>query len=135
MPRSRRHRIAAGLGRWLVYTIAFFLIAFGLGLSFLESTWGKDQLRRLIVIQANQYLTAQLEIERLEGSLLRGLALSNIRVSRDGRALIAIERVALSYSIRELFEQGTSIRHIRLERPHVVAQRQPDGRWDVSALI
>ena len=110
-------------------------MVFGVVLSALETRWGKDRLRQLIVMQANQYLTARLDIARLEGSLLRGLELSGIRLTRDGRTIISIDRVALSYSIRELFEQGTSIRRIRLERPRVVAERQTDGRWDVAALV
>lgn len=135
MPRSRRHRIALRLARSLVFVVAFILVVFGLALGALETGWGKNRLRELIVRQANQYLTAQLDIARLEGSLLRGLELAGIRLSREGRTIINIERVSLSYSIRELFEQGTSIRRIRLERPQVVARRQEDGRWDLAALV
>jgi hypothetical protein len=134
-PRSRRRRIAGGLARGFVYAVAFLVVVFGIALSALETPWGKDRLRQLIVLQANQYLTARLDIARLEGSLLRGLELGGIRLSRDGHTIISVDRVALSYSIRELFEQGTSIRRIILERPRVVAQRQPDGRWDVAALV
>jgi autotransporter translocation and assembly factor TamB len=135
MPRSRRQRIAAGLLRAIVLAVLFLLIVAGAALTALETGWGKNQLRDLIVRQANQYLTARLEIDRLEGSLLRGVELAGIRLSRDGRTLIRIERVGLSYSIRELIEGGTSIRRLRVVRPFVAAARQADGRWDLAALV
>ena len=135
MPRSRRQRIALGLTRALVYPIAFILLVVGLVFFAFETGWGKNQLRGLIIRQANQYLTATLEIDRLQGSLVRGLELTGVRLSLDGRMLVAIDGVSLSYSIRELIDQGTVIRRIRITRPRVSAGRLPDGRWDLSALV
>jgi TamB, inner membrane protein subunit of TAM complex len=135
MPRSRRQRIALGLTRALVYPIAFILLVVGLVFFAFETGWGKNQLRALIIRQANQYLTATLEIDRLQGSLVRGLELTGVRLSLDGRMLVAIDGVSLSYSIRELIDQGTVIRRIRITRPRVSAGRLPDGRWDLSALV
>ena len=100
-----------------------------------ETGWAKSRLRDLIVRQANQYLTATLSIGRLEGSLFRGLQLGDISLGRDGRTLIRIDEVALTYSIRELFEKGTVIRSVRLTRPYVVGAKMADGRWDLGALV
>ena len=128
-------RIALVVARVVVYTVAALLIVVGLAITALETGWGKNQIRRLIVRQANQYLTATLEIGRLEGSLLRGIQLGDIRVSREGETIISIDDVSLSYSVRELFEPGLTIRRIQLARPRVFAARQPDGRWNLAALI
>src|SRR5436190_14685891 len=135
MHRSRPYRFARALSRGLVYAVAGLLVLVALGIAAVETGWVKNQLRALIVRQANQYLTANLEIERFEGSIFRGLTLGGVRLSRDGQQLIAIDQVALSYSIRELFEQGTVIRRITLIRPHVVAAKQADGRWNLAALV
>jgi autotransporter translocation and assembly factor TamB len=135
MPRSRPVRFATALGRAVVYTVAGVLVLVAIALAALETGWAKNQLRGLIVRQANQYLTAHLEIERFEGSIFRGLTLGGVRLSQDGEQLIAIDEVALSYSIRELFEQGTVIRRITLTRPQVVAAKQSDGRWNLAALV
>src|SRR5436190_1872559 len=83
----------------------------------LESSWAKNRIRGIIVRQANQYLTATLEIGRLEGTFFRGIQLGDIRLSRNGRELIAIDDVSLNYSLRELFQPGVVIRKIRLARP------------------
>src|SRR5437667_11297540 len=102
-PRRVR-RLGVMLGKTIVYVTAAILIFPGAGLAVLETSWAKNRIRSLIVRQANEYLTATLEIGRLEGSLLRGIQLGDIRLSRDGRTLVAIDDVALTYSIRELIQ-------------------------------
>jgi len=127
--------ISARLAKVLVGLVALVLILVGVGLAVLETVWAKEAIRGLIVRQANQYLTATLSIGRLEGSLLRGIALADVSVARDGRTLIQIERIALSYSIRELVQSGVIVRRVQVTRPRIVGSRQPDGRWDLGALV
>ena len=91
--------------------------------------------RACVVRQANQYLTASLDIGRLEGSLFRGLTLGEVTLSRDGHPIIAIDEVSLSYSPRELWQNGTVIRRIVITRPRVVVGKQEDGRWNLGALV
>src|SRR5947209_10516217 len=136
MTFSRRvRRLGVALGKTVVYVTAAILILLGVGLAVLETSWAKARIRNLIVRQANEYLTATLEIGRLEGSLLRGIQLGDIKLSRNGRTLVAIDDVSLSYSIRELIQRGTVIRRIRLTRPRVIMSRTPDGRWDLTTLV
>ncbi|HMD34016.1 MAG TPA: hypothetical protein VKH42_03560, partial [Vicinamibacterales bacterium] len=123
------------LARVAVTIVLIVLILVGIGLATIETGWAKNRIRGLIVRQANEYLTATLDIQELSGSLLRGIQLRNVRLARDGKPLITIDEIALSYSIRELMQPGVVIRRVRLTRPHVVAARQPDGRWDLGALI
>ena len=136
MARLRRLRsVSAKLAKALVALVAFLLILIGLGIAAVETGWAKNRIRDLIVRQANEYLTATLTIGRLEGSLFRGLQLGDITLAREGRTLVHIDEVALSYSIRELVDRGTVIRRVRLIRPRVEAARLPDGRWDLGALV
>ena len=41
----------------------------------------------------------------------------------------------MSYSLRELVQSGTSIRRIRLTHPRFTLAKQPDGRWDIAAIV
>ena len=92
MSRLRRvGSISAFLARALVSVIVVVLIGVGIVLMVVETGWAKNRIRALIVRQANQYLTATLSIGRLEGSLLRGLRLGQVELSRDGKSMIAIE--------------------------------------------
>src|SRR6476660_10024838 len=110
----RSLRLAARLLRWFVYAVLFTLVLVVVALVVLQTGWAKNQIRALIVREANQYLTATLSIGGLQGSLVRGLELSDITLSREGKTIISIDSVALSYSIRELIDRGTSIRQIRV---------------------
>ena len=115
--------------------LALVLSVIVVAIAVVQTGWAKDLIRDLIVRQANQYLTATLSIGRLEGSLLRGLQLGDISLGRDGQTLIRIDEVALTYSIRELFQKGVVIRSVRLTRPYVVGAKMADGRWDLGALV
>ena len=121
--------------RVVLGVIVALLILVGLGITAVETGWAKNQIRQLIVRQANHYLTATLEIGRLGGSLFRGIELGDVRLSRDGHTLVAIESVALTYSIRELLQPGVVIRRVRLVRPRIAGGKQADGRWDLATLI
>jgi translocation and assembly module TamB len=134
--RLRRIRSwSATVAKSLLGLIALLLLLVAAALAAAETGWAKNRLRGLIIRQANQYLTATLDIGRLEGSLFRGLQLGDISLSRDGRTLIRIDEVALSYSIRELVQRGTTIRKVRLTRPYIAGQKMADGRWDLGALV
>ena len=135
MHRSRSLRVARGLARWVFGALAALLLLVVAVLGALQTGWAKSYLRGLIVRQANQYLTATLDIGSLGGSLVRGIELSDVRLSREGEPIIAIERVTVSYSIRELVDRGVTIARIQVVRPRVVAERQPDGRWNLAALV
>ena len=135
MRRARLTGIARGFGKTVVYVVVAALIVVGAGILVLETGWAKNRIRHLIVAQANQYLTATLEIGRLEGSILRGLQLGDIRLSRDNHPIITIDEVSLSYSLRELWQNGTVIRRIRLIRPSFAIAKQRDGRWNIGALV
>jgi autotransporter translocation and assembly factor TamB len=128
-------RAARRLARIFIGLIVVLLILIGVGISVLETGWAKNRLRDLMVVQANQYLNATLTIGRLGGSILRGLELGDVRLTREGRDLVRIDEIALAYSIRELIESGTVIRRIRLTRPQFEITRLPDGRWDLGAIV
>jgi autotransporter translocation and assembly factor TamB len=134
--RLRRFRsLSSRLARGLTALVALLLLVVVAAMAAAETGWAKDQIRDLIIRQANQYLTATLNIGRVEGSLFRGLELDDITLDRNGRTLVKIDEVAVSYSIRELVSQGVTIRRVRLTRPQIVATRMTDGRWDLGALV
>ena len=127
--------LASKAVRVLVFLVLAILVLIGIGVAALETRWAKDQLRALVERQANPYLTATLTIGRLGGSLFRGIELGDVTLSRDGSPIIQIDEVSVSYSPRELYQNGTIIRRLVVTRPRVVAARLPDGRWDLGALV
>lgn len=132
---GRWRRIGSRLGRALAFAALAGVLVVVAAVLLLQSAWGHDRLRALIVSQSGRYLTATLEIDRLEGSLVSGVRLDGVRLSRGGDPIVAIDRIEVAYSIRELIDQGTVIRRLSLTRPRVLAERDADGRWNLSALI
>ena len=134
MTRLGSRRLGQVVARGLLYAAGSVLVLAGVAFFLIQTDWAKDELRGFLVRQANQYLTATLEIGRLEGSLIGGVQLGEVRLSRGSAAIVTIDEVSLAYSIRELFATGTFIRRLRLVRPQVVA-RQDDAKWNVASLL
>ncbi|HEX7139702.1 MAG TPA: hypothetical protein VF219_17755, partial [Vicinamibacterales bacterium] len=128
-------RLLRSTARVLITTLIIILAAIGVGVAAIETSWGKNRIRDLIVYQANQYLTATLTIGGLEGSILRGVQLHDIRLAQDGREMVSVDELALSYSVKELFQSGTVIRRLRLLKPVVNLSRLPDGGWDLVSIV
>jgi hypothetical protein len=128
-------RLLRSTARILIAVLVVIFTLVGAGLAVVETSWGKNRIRELIVRQANEYLTATLTIGSLDGSILRGVELHDIRLSRDERVMVNIDQIALSYSIKELFQSGTVIKRVRLVKPIVNLARLPDGRWDLAAIV
>jgi autotransporter translocation and assembly factor TamB len=135
---SRAPRLRSAV-RWLARVILglilLALVLAGLGIGVLETGWAKNQIRALIVRQADQYLTSHLEIGGLGGSFFSGLQLNGIRLSRDGRTLISIDELEVSYGLGELLQHGIVIRRVAIGRLTVAAGREADGRWDLANLV
>lgn len=135
MPRSRRQRVVLAVLRGFVYAVALLVLLVGIAFALLETPLGKEQLRRGILHQARPYLTADLQIDRIGGSLLTSIALEGVRLSNGQRDLVKIDRVEVQYRVAELFRNGTAIRKIVVQSPHIVTERMPDGRWDLASVV
>jgi hypothetical protein len=135
MSRSRVRRVTLRLLRGVAYSLAALLLLGGVAFFLIDAGWTKGQLRNLLVRTANRYLTGTLEVGQLEGSLLRGVELRDVRLSRSGETIIAIESVSLDYSIRELLADSILIQRLRVVRPRVIAAKDDDGRWNLASLV
>lgn len=133
VPRSLR--AARTLARYAAWALAVLLVLAGLTALALESAWGKERLRRLIVSQADRILTGTLEVDRLSGSLLRGVRLEGVRLVQDGVPVVTIADATVSYRLRELYQGGTAIRHLDLRGLRVVGAKRADGRWNLASLV
>ena len=131
----RVRSISARLLKLIVGLVVVLLILIVAGVLAVETGWAKNQIRGLIVRQANNYLTATLDIGRLEGTLFGNIHLGDVNVKRDGASLIHVDDIVVQYSIRELVQKGVVIRSVRLVRPVIAGGKQPDGRWDLGALV
>ncbi len=126
-------------GRILLRIIATLVVAVlalaVLGAGLIRTDWAHERMRRLVLSQAHRWLEPTLDISRIEGSLLSGLELSGVSLTADGLTLVAIDRVTVSYSLRQLFSDGTVIDRITLDRPRFEVRQEADGRWNIASIV
>ena len=97
------------LVRVLVITAAVLIGTLAVALVTTQTAWFKDWLRRYVIRQADEYLNAELRIDRLAGNLLTGLELQNMQVIQDGETIIAVKDVGLDYNVLDIVSQGLVI--------------------------
>jgi hypothetical protein len=99
-----------------------------------ESPWFKQWLRGYIVRALNERLNATLSIGRLSGNLYKGVQIDDVRVVMNGLPVITIDRVAATYSVRDMISTGIVIDRVDVTRP-VVAMHHDDSGWDLGRFI
>ena len=124
--RLRPRRIARALAQGVAYLALALIVIGAVSLLALESGWGKNQVRALIVSQASRILTGTLEIDRVEGSLFQSVQLEGVRLVQDGTPVVTIESASLAYSIREVVPVGHRDSQPEPARP--ACRRRPSGR-------
>jgi len=126
------------LGFGVAVVVGLSILAVVAGRIALTTPWGQERIRRLIVSQSSRFLTGTLEIDRIGGSILRGVVLHGVRVVQDRISVVTIESASVAYSWRELYRDangGTTIRHLRLQGLRVEVAKDADGRWNVGRLV
>jgi autotransporter translocation and assembly factor TamB len=131
----RFRSLVRSIAKIAVVAAAISALVVGLAVGIMETAWGKNQLRALIVRQANQALAAKLEIGRLGGSLFGSLELGGVRLSRNGSPFVEIDAVDVSYSLRQIWQRGLVIREIRVIHPRIAVARDADGRWNLGSIL
>ncbi|RJX33410.1 MAG: hypothetical protein C4525_09080 [Desulfarculus sp.] len=111
------------LGLLLVLLAALGLAAWGLGQSQAARGWLLERLQQKVAAATG----ARLELASLEGSLLLDARLKGLALVKDGRLLLAVDELRLSYNPLSLLLGRLSIRSLTAVRPRVSLP------WDLAA--
>ena len=126
------------IGWALLGLIGTPIVLVGLLLLVLQTSWGAEQVRRLIERQVNAQLQGgRLEIGALRGNFVRTLALYDVALrDASGRALLALDSLEIAYVPEALlFDRRVHLRRVRLIRPRLELTQQPDSTWDLLRLF
>jgi autotransporter translocation and assembly factor TamB len=99
-----------------------------------QTTWFKEWLRAFIVRQAADYVNGELSIGRLDGNLLSGVELEDIRITMDDQTVVEIKDVGLDYNILTFLRGDVVLDDIRVNQPVIRVQKTLDG-WNILHLI
>ncbi|MBI2187200.1 MAG: translocation/assembly module TamB domain-containing protein [Acidobacteria bacterium] len=99
-----------------------------------QTTWFKEWLRAFIVRQAADYVNGRLSIGRLDGNLLFGVELEDIRITMDDQTVVEIHDVGLDYNILTFLAGHVVLDDIRVNQPVIRVQRTAEG-WNITRLF
>jgi autotransporter translocation and assembly factor TamB len=100
----------------------------------LQSGWLRDRLRRLAMSEANKYLSGELTIGRLSGSLLHSVVLDDVHLTQPGGSVLEAPRISVTYDVWTWLHRRFVIGEVTIERPVVRIAQGRDG-WNVTQLL
>jgi len=117
---TRRLGIAAKIALGLVVvpiTLSALLVV--LLIVVWNSAWGRAHILSFALDIANDSIQGQLHAEDLDGDLISGLSLNNIRVrDPEGNVVASLQRVEVEYALRSFLDDNTiKIERLYLEAP------------------
>ena len=100
----------------------------------LHSDWLRDRLRRLAISQAEKYLTGELTIGHLSGSLFHDVVLDDVTLTQKDGVVMHAARVSVRYDWRVLVQRHLVLDHLLVEQPALRIAQGPSG-WNVGHLL
>ena len=134
VPAAPRRRWPRRIRRALfVAAVLVAIVTVGL-LGVSQTAWFRDWLRRDLIVRAERLLDARVAIGRIEGDLLSGIVLDDIRLEQQGAPVIAIDRVRVTYRVLTMRRSRIVLDSVELLRPVVIARQTPQG-WSLAHLV
>ena len=116
---------------WIATALVIVVVAVAITI---ETPWFKDWLRRIAVDRAAQYLNGELHIQRLGGSLLRGVEIDGLALTQGDVTLIKAERITVRYDPIRMWREGLAFDAIEVQQPRVHVVQGSNG-WNVANLV
>lgn len=118
--------IVAGLGVLLVVGTLLFL----------RTAQFQELLRGRIVSTLNTTLPGEISLGGLEGSVWRGLQLTDLVVRYEEEDVVRIPRLTVGYALRPLLNGQVSLTHVDVYEPVVRLTQDEAGNWNlVQAFV
>ncbi|MFL5581640.1 MAG: hypothetical protein ACJ8AO_14830 [Gemmatimonadaceae bacterium] len=133
-PGVLARRIAA---RVLVALLAVALLLALAVVVLTQTDWGRERVRRRVVAAAQKRASGRVQAGKLGGNLLREFSLADVSVTDSaGAPLFAARRVSGEYGLwGVVFAGRLQLRNVHLERPVVVLDQPPGGRWNFQRIF
>jgi autotransporter translocation and assembly factor TamB len=121
--------------RLFVFLLAGVVALVGVLIAVLETSWFKERLRVYAIERATPYLNGELAIGRLDGSLFRGVELSDVSIRQSPHEVIRADAITVRYDPLRLWREGLAFDAIDVQSPSVTLTQRPGGAWNVTELI
>src|SRR5687768_883669 len=133
---SRQRPYVRVLQYTAVVLTALMAIAFVGTLVLTRTDWGRERVRRFVVDWFGGMLHGSITVGSVRGNLLKGATIESFAI-RDtaGHPFVAAERVTARYSLWELLTRKIDLHNVHLERPLIVLDRPPGGKWNYQRIF
>ncbi len=123
------------LVRWLVGLVIFLVVLVAGLLAFSQTATFRGWLVGQVVTRLNDTLAGRVSIGRLDGNLLSGLVLTNLRVTLEGARVLAVRRVTANYDLLQLvLARRLVLRAATIDGLDLHAVEDARG-WNVARLV
>lgn len=120
----------------LAFVVGPILLGALVALVLANTPWGNEQVRRLLVSQANGRMQGSVHIGRLRGGLLSNATLTDVRVvDSAGRPLLTARGAQVRYALWPALQGRLVLRSLVLDTAVVVLDRRPGARWNFQSLV
>ena len=134
-PAPRRawwQRLLRALGVGLLVGVLLLTGLWGI----LQTEWGAERLKRVVVAQAQVFEDAELQVGRLSGSLLRSLTLTDVAlVDAEGQTMARVDSLHARYRLAPLLRGHIALHEVSITRPVVTMTQDADGAWDLVEAL
>ena len=128
---KRAWRVVRRIALTLVVVLGLCVIVL---LTVLQTDWLRERLRGVAVTQAAKYLTGQLTIGKLSGSLWRGVVLDDVTLAQPDGIVFHADRVTVRYDVVTLIHRQIVLDDIVIAQPNVRVVQGASG-WNVAHLM
>jgi hypothetical protein len=118
--RSGPVRLLRGIVKTLLWTVLVVVLLAGLAFGFLQTRWGKDLVRDVVIGILDDTFKGRIEVDRIDGFLPFDAELTGVRVfDPDGHRVLSVASLSTEFRPFELFDSSIHLANVVLSRPEV----------------
>ncbi|MDF1590609.1 MAG: translocation/assembly module TamB [Desulfobacterales bacterium] len=121
--------------RLLIYPLVVLIILLLGAFLFLQTETARNAVKTYIEEAATQYLKADLQVEKISGSLLFDISLEGVRFSKNNVPVLTARRVSASYLLSLLLTRVLMLNEVEIDGMALNLIREKDGRLNITTLI
>ncbi len=118
---------------FIIFLSLIFL--FLLGLIYTQTGLFREQVRKILVEEANKSLNAEVEIGELRGNFLSHLGIEDIQIIQNDAILVKINNIEFSYNLLNLLNREIYIKSLVLEIEALNLVETDVGEWNILNLV
>ena len=131
----RRRRLVALVSAIALLVIGFVTVVTGLFIT--RTSYGQDELRRLIQAQLASAIRGKVYLGAVSGGFLTGIQIDSfaIRDADNDSLMLSTGRITASYDPRDLIDKRLLLHDVDVQHPVMFVRQHTSGRWNVKEIF